>query len=382
MHRRWRIAGVSLLIFMVLCYCWLSKARQHPMENDELYSQTSSIAQRSYLDMLTGKIEEGNNTPLFYALQKMVEQISQYQTPQEWTKGQWGFRHQESNVILRIVPVVCMAAGVSLIFYYFAMHGHILLGIYALLVSLTSYMVFTYGAQARPYALWFTLTVIQIVLLLRVIAVKPKDQGRYMWGLVAVHVLLSLTVIFSIIQNTAVCLILWVWGHKRLRDHVLLGGIPTAIVMFYYTHSPKYHFWFAEGFDKLLGASLPLDRLGLILLALCVWALAQAPWFKKWFTAVPKAQVNILGAALIFGAIIYAGCIAVLYKFKMDAYPYMEGFQVSNRYFMVLAPAGIFLNTFAAHYLATCPKGVLKKTAWGLLILLLVYRVIRTPWFS
>ncbi len=381
MHRKWLTVGMAGIVFVCLFVWWMKKAADRPLENDELYSQTSSIAHQTYASMFLAKIDEGNNTPLFYAVQKAFESAAHYQTPEEWYKGQWGFRHHDSNIFLRILPVLCMTAGVALIFYYFAMHWHFLLGVYALLVSLTSYMVWTYAFQARPYALWFLLTVVQIVLLLRILALKPKETKRYVLGLIAVHWLLSLTVIFSVIQHIAVCVVLWLWGRRQWKEYIALLLIPTGIALFYYAHSPKYHFWFAEGFDKLLGAALPVDRLGLIILALCVWALSQAAWFKRWFDPIHKVQFNVLAAGLLFGTIIYAGCLAVLYKFKMGQYGYMEGFQVSNRYFMALAPTGIFVTTFAAYYLAVIPKGVLKKGAWILLAVLLLYRILRTSWF-
>ena len=66
------IAVVSILIFACLYCWWIRKAADRPLENDELYSQTSSIDHQTYLSMLSAKIEEGNNTPLFYALQKTI----------------------------------------------------------------------------------------------------------------------------------------------------------------------------------------------------------------------------------------------------------------------------------------------------------------------
>ena len=380
--RKWLTTGTALILFICLFTWWMRKAGDHPLENDELYSQTSSIAHRSYVEMLSGRIDEGNNTPLFYVVQKTIENVAAYQTPPEWYKGQWNFRHHASQLFLRLFPVFCMALGITLVFYYFAMHWHFFLGVYAVLVSLTSYMVWAYVCQARPYALWFFLTVVQIVLLLRILVVKPKEQGRFSLGLVVVNWLLAFTVIFSVVQNLAVCGVLWLWGRRRLRDHILLLLVPFGIAMFYYVHSPKYHFWFAEGFDKLLGAALPIDRLGTIMLALGVWAISKAGWFKRFFAPPQKTQVNVLSAGLLFGVIVYVGCLAVLYKFKIDARGYMDGFQVSNRYFMVLAPTGIFLTSFAAYYLAVTPKGIVKNGAWILLAVLLLFRILRTSWFS
>lgn len=158
---------------------------------------------------------------------------------------------------------------------------------------------------------------------------------------------------------------------------ILLLG-PLAIAVFYFMHAPHYHFWFAESFLKLLGASLPLDRMGIILLGILALALSNVSWFKRWFASVPKAQVKVAKGMLVAGAVVYAGCIAVLYKFKMGQSAYMDGFQVSNRYFMVLAPTGIFMVAIMSYYLATIPKGVVKSAAWILLGVLLAFRFIRT----
>ncbi len=377
MAKQWLVKGLTVVVFILLVFVWLRAAHQKPLWTDELYSQTSSIHNLSYVDMLRGKISEGNITPLFYIIQKAWQNAWHYQTPIYWLQGQWGYQHPPSNTFLRVPPVVCMAAGVALIFYYFASRWGLWLGLYSLLVSFSSFMVWFYAFEARPYALWFFLTSIQMVSLLSLMGVKDKSQDQYVKSLGVVNWLLAFTSIFSVIQNLGVCLVLWLWGRRRWRLHTALFIAPAVISLGYYILTPKYEFFLQESFMGLLGASLPVDRLAIISLGLVLWGLLalKISWFK--LKSISPQQWNLWSAALLFTLVIFAGCWALLWQFKAGQAPDKQGFQVSNRYFMVLAPVGIMMTTIASYYLATLPQAVWKRGIWIALGLLLLFRLIK-----
>ncbi len=366
--RVWLIRISTLCIFFVLSALWLGAAAKKPLWNDELYSQTSSVRGQSYLDMLTGHIPEGNITPLFYFLQKILQDLTKYQTPQAWVNGHWDVQDPYSNVFLRILPVLCMAGGVCIIFYYFSRRFNVWTGIYALMVSLTSFMVWSYAFEARPYALWFLLTALQMIAALSLIDAPPADRKRLMVYLIIINMLLGFTVVFSVIQNVAVCALTWSLRIRQWRFYLLALVLPAVVSFGYYLLCPKYQFWLAESFMKLLGASLPIDRMAIIGVGFLVWL---------WMAFTQAARLERWGAAMLFSAIIFMGCWLILLKFKMAATPSHEGFQVSNRYFMVLAPVGIIMTTMASYYLAVVPTGVLRYISWGMLLGLLGYRILK-----
>ena len=375
--RPWFFRVATVAVFIGLVFWWLNIAYKKPLWNDELYSQVASIQGQSYWGMFSGHIQEGNITPLFYLVQKAWADLCHYQTPQFWLQGQWGYNHPFSNGFLRVWPVVSMAAGIAAIFYYFCARWNAWTGLYSLLVSLSSFMVWSYAFQARPYALWFLLTALQMIALLCFIDAADKDKDRYLRWLNVLHWLLAFTVVFSVIQNFASCLVLGLSKERRWRTYAGLGIAPAAVSLFYYFLSPKYHFWLKESFMGLLGASLPLDRLLIIALAAVLLGIASLKWSQSWFGRVNPRQGRGWRAALLFTFVVFAGCWAVLMKFQAGQTTDQEGFQVSNRYFMVLAPAGIIMTTMASYYIAVLPKGMLKKAAWIFLAVFFALRLWR-----
>ena len=154
-----------------------------------------------------------------------------------------------------------MAAGVALIFHYFALQFQLWTGLYSLAICLTSFMVWMYVMEARPYALWFFLTAIQMISLLR-LADDNNERSRVYW-LGLANFLLGFTVIFSLIQNAVTSVLAWRLGVRDWRFS--LGFLlPASASLFYAFHAPKYSFWLAESFMGLLGASLPVDRILII----------------------------------------------------------------------------------------------------------------------
>lgn len=342
------IAGVLGVIFLIV-------AAHKPLWNDEQYSQISSVRGMSYEDMFWGNINEGSNPPLFYMVQKVFQTISGYVTPKEWLNGDWKYNDPYSNVLLRFWPAFCVAGGIAMIFYYFSFHYGIWTGIYSLLVSLSSFMPWLYAVEARPYALWFFLTSAQMVLVL---------MGGRIFNLSFVNTLLAFTTIFSVIQNFAAAMCLWINGQRRLLTYIPVFFIPVFIALFYYANVEKPPLGMIDTFMELLGASLPVDRMVIIGLALAWCFLVHREDRKFW-------------QPVVFTAIVLAGCLAVLIKFKISARP-MGGCYVSNRYFMVLAPVGIIMTTIASHYLVTRTKGLMQKGMFVLLAALLLARIYKT----
>jgi len=153
-----KIIAVVLLIFLL--YLGYSLSIRKPLWNDEMYSQVTVIDQVSYKDIMLIRFGESVNSPTFYFIQKFICDLTGYKFTKKWYK-EWEISDLRSQIILRIASNIFMSLSIVFIFYYFAACYSGWIGIYAILVSLSSYMVWAHWAEARPYAIWFCLTGIQ-----------------------------------------------------------------------------------------------------------------------------------------------------------------------------------------------------------------------------
>lgn len=114
------LLALSLLLFFVCFRFGLILAESKPIWNDEFYSQLANVQGLSYGKMMAGQVNEGNNAPLFYLIQKVICDIASYQAPEAWVKGDWGYSDYYSRILLRVSPVFFMSLAAVFIFYYFS----------------------------------------------------------------------------------------------------------------------------------------------------------------------------------------------------------------------------------------------------------------------
>ncbi len=380
--------GVVFLVLLTVGF-WLAHKRM--VWNDEIYTQISSVHGNSYLDILRGRIEEGSVSPLFYLIQKLICAVLHYTAPSQWWTDM-GFDDPSSRVILRINSVFFMSLAVGLIFYFFFCVYSPLAGLYSLLVALSSYMVWAFWAEGRPYALWFFLTTLQSLLYLYMI-----HQGRAsetIWkGLLATHLFLSLTSVFSILQIVAVSFLVWIFlpglpcpsgrqaaGRKKSWwSFIFLTVVPCILCIYYYIQGPKYPFWFDNGPLELINANIPKDRF--ILIALFVLFVFLYFYQKKKGLQLIKEEGMKEGIAyFMLTALMLLAAVLVLIKFKLTESSAHQGFQISSRYFIYLTPVGIVAATlFSLNMLKSLQGRRWLQTFLVLIIVfLLVFRIERT----
>jgi uncharacterized membrane protein len=166
------ILTVTVFLALLAVGFWLSTHK--PVWNDEIYSQRHIIERMNYGELIGFKITEGNSTPLFYVLQKAFAESLDYQFPAY--NYEWHYVDLPSQIILRILPNLFMSMSLAMMFFYFARYYSLWQGIYALILALSSVMVWVYWAEARPYAMWMFFTTAQMLLLLsRLRAESPKN---------------------------------------------------------------------------------------------------------------------------------------------------------------------------------------------------------------
>ncbi len=236
-------AFVASFIVFLLCLSvgyWISTKKA--LWNDEFYTAVSSVDGKSYADQFLGRIPEGNNTPLFYVLQKSFSQLAGYQLPQAWKEGRWG-KDAQAQIMLRVVPVLCISLSITLIFFYFFNFYSWWLALYSLFIYASSYMLWIYWAEARPYPVIVLMTTVQSLLFLNIVKEKKEDSKQWL-ALAIAHALMAFTFIFSLGLIWAVSVIIWFKQRLDWKKYIWVTILPTAIALFYYSQAPRYLFYF------------------------------------------------------------------------------------------------------------------------------------------
>jgi hypothetical protein len=371
-------------LFVILVLMGMSLAQTKPLWVDEVYSQTS-IEKLSYPQIFLGQMPEGNSSPLFYTIQKVITNLAGYHLPaadyqtQIWDK--------KTMWILRLGPVVSLALAMVFMFYFFSRRYGFWLGLYGLLTVLFSYNVWLYWAEARPYALWFSLTIAQSLIFLKILEQKPTDKKIWRW-LIAVHVLLALTVIFSLAQIVIVSFLLWAFKERDWKKHLGLMLIPSALCVPYYFTASKAKFFFPKSFLQLILPCFPKEWFGLLgvyvfLLIICAFLKKQ----RKLSNQNDPMQLLTVGY-LAFCSLIFLATAIVLATFKANAITQEQGgFEISHRYFIYLTPIGSVLMTLIAAHLITASRKYpwlsfnIKMALWGFLIITFLKNSIWAIWF-
>lgn len=346
---------------MVLVAWGISLSRQKPIWLDEHYTQRENIDPRTYADIWTLKISEGNKSPLFYFIQKVNADIWQFRFPSLGDIPQTALiRDAKAQWVMRLPAILCMATALVLLFYFFFRQGGWGWGLYALFVALGSPMVGMYGVEARPYALWFLLTTIQALTLWRLSTNDFKSPR--LWIILFISQLaLALTITTSVIQIVAATVILLFFKPARLWA-ILMGLISVAIAGLYYmkaSHLLTYHVYF---FKEHLLDNIPLEHaFSWIFLFIIIL-------YQKWRNKLSLDLV--LPTAVAFLCLF--GAIAVLIKLSLKSAPY--GF--NSRYLIFLAPWDVILTTLSFKTLYEMAKPY-RGWAWAVLVLALAAMIYR-----
>ena len=341
-----KLSVISAVLGAVLIMTGFIYAVRKPLWNDELYSQVGGIQAKSYVQILVGEIDEGNNSPLFYLVQKFITQVVSFRFPLDW-KGEVFVEDHRSQIILRIGSNLFMTMAAVSLFYFFARYVSLAFGLYAFLLFLSSYTVWVYWSEARPYALWILLTTWQSLLFVR-LCFYGKNSARVFNGLMGVHVLLALTTVMSTISIAAFSLLTWLIKEKEWKKFIPLTFIPLAICSFYFLRAPKYLWRVPQSLYQLLYPCFSEDQWiiwGAYFLALAVFFIgrwAKMPWSSD-LKIEKKGVWELLGMTLMIFA------VSVIYQIFRARQPQgMAGFEIVTRYFIFLVPVGIIATVLVA----------------------------------
>ncbi len=320
---------LSVGIWLVCLFAGHELSQRRPLWNDELYTQQRTIEAFSYMDIIKGKINEGNNGPLFYLLQKAWVDVTKSRLSREW-KSEWFVRDRQAQINLRVISNVSMSTAVAVLFYWTAVSASLFWGFVALLVLFGVPSVWFYWVEARPYALWILLTVVQSIFFMKCVCGIKEDETKDSRWLMLTHGLLSLTIAFGAVQSVVAAACLWLAGRGRWGRVFGLLIVPCAIAAFYFKQSPQFKYWFKDGPVLLMLQNVPLEYV--ILFVLCL----AAGYYLK--SKAAGSQESLARGYLPFAVLMLLSACFVLGYLKMKAHSGTEGFAISGRYFLFLIP--------------------------------------------
>ncbi len=297
----------------------------NPLENDESYTQHQSIQQLGYIDILQGKVDEGNNCPLYYTLSKTFGQIFHFQLQTRWVMEQY-VCEATPQLMMRFLPVFFMSLVIAGCFYYFARRYNIISGLIVVGLFLTSPLIWTYWAQDRPYSLWILLTCAHTILLSEYFLFK--NNSALFWRCLCVtQWLLTLCSGFGLVQT----LLAFVFIRKRFWS---VFALPALIGLFYALGAPKYHFRIPTDWTHLILANISWERLVVLIVGI-FFARALRP-LAAWV-----GTLLVLGGTLIF----------TVYLQHTQG---LQGFELSPRYLLFLLPSSVIALTLLGIELWRC----------------------------
>ena len=346
----------AFFLFLLVVVAGIALAVHKPLWNDENYSQLANVEQRSYGEILRGRVFEGNNCPLFYLIQKSICNAFNYHFTYVW-HGE-DIYDVKAQILLRMSSIMFMALTVATMFYFIVHIGGFMTGALAILVLCSSGLVWTYIAEARPYTIWIFLTLCQAILFIK--RIHLNEGSRTSKLLVLVHCLLSLTSVFGAAQA--------IWGSiliflrdKRVfvKDFLTLLLVPALIGIFYYLQAPKYLLRVGN-FMELIYSNVSLERL--VILGMC----AIVIFILR--NRLAKTFVEAFTYLLVFfiGLLSLAACLIAFYKAQHVAG--QQGFELASRYFVYLAPISSLLVMVAL----MCVLRIFGKSVWKRLNICLI----------
>jgi hypothetical protein len=351
------------VLFLALLGIGFLLAANKPIWNDERYSQVVSVQDNSYGQILAGKISEGNNSPLFYLLQKTLHDV---------------FHKSDDRIFLRINPVVSVSAALTLIFYFVCRWYGWGAALFALGLGLSTHMLWLYWAEARHYALWFFLSVAQICLFWEIHR-RQLREGTVLNGLMWAQWLLAFTVVFSLPQILLVALLTAIMAPRQERvKQFIIFALPGVVCLYYFAFAPKYSFWVMFSCEQYIRAGIPRDRLYLFLITFLFLGYYYGQRFLQWPRLFKDSFSSCRAVLILIGGMIASSCL-IVFLFSLKSNPGQQGFPVTDRYFFHLIAFGVLgAGICAAESLKALQFKTAKVLTAGGIGILFIVQVIKS----
>lgn len=348
------INRASIILWIVLFTVGMGLAMHKPLWNDELCSQRISIEGASWKEILTGRIRELNNPPLYYALQKAVTSVINLHFPDDLNqdlplpveqKKYFLCVFPKGQIILRLMPDIFMVTAMVFLVRFFWVRSGVAAGLMALLSTLSSGLVWQYWAEARPYSLWFLLTLLQAIFLIQILTAPASSKG-FKFRLIICHYLLVLTMTLGLYQVIIAQVILFIFGQRQLKFHFGAGFLPICLALFFLhirsSGNPDAHrmLYFSMNPVAIIKSNFSFEQASLLVFYLASFFCRQV-WFSRNDVNGPKTGdamahlPNFLTGLLLSIAFI----IYVYWRWPGEH----GGVPVHNRHFFFLSALSVVL---------------------------------------
>jgi len=157
--------------------------------------------------------------------------------------------------------------------------------------------------------------------------------------LIATHILLGLTSIFSIGLIAAASCVMLFYRVENIRKYYLWMFIPIVTVLFYYFQAPRYDFYFDLTPEQMIRDSISRDRFYILIAFIIFWL------FSIWKKTTQPMNNAFVALKFLIGAFI--ATIGFMIMFKAGAKSQAQGFPVTSRYFIYLMPIGVMASVWA-----------------------------------
>jgi len=332
---------LPLIIFIFLLKIGFLLSERKLVWTDEMWVQNKTINMCSYKDIFFKlNFPELNNSPTFFIIQKLFSDIFSYHYsfPEDNHGLTYVTVHEPRfQFIMRSPSNIYMSLALAIIFYFFSARFTLIAGFYALATALSVPMVWMYWVEAKPYSLWFLLTVLQVLISCDLIMDKHKKNERAeKWLLLITHLLLAFTVINSLIQITIVTFLISLYKKFSYRFMLLLGGLPIAIIFIYIFLS----------FNHTIGGPVnPLSSLLDVLMPEHVVFYVIYLILAGWALIVQKNKIFLNGYVLTLFLLFLTS--AVFFSYYLYYKP-MGNIPLHSRYLIYMVPMDIIMTVFVS----------------------------------
>jgi hypothetical protein len=374
---------LSGLVFCAVYLCGFLLSAGKPLWLDEHYSLTHSITDISYGQILKGHNPwEGNNSPFFYATQKLLCDAVSYDPRSLVPLGARFHSDPFSNTYLRLISIFFMALAPAALFYYFSRRYSWGWGSFAALLCLSSWLLWWYGLEARPYIHFLTLTALQVIIFLEMARNRAGD-GKLWVPLGILNVLLALTVTASVLQTLLIGAWFAIFSRRDLSGWkvFLAFVVPAVIAFYYYSVALKGRSWFTIAIYKYYLSNIPLDVLVVAMVFIFYtgfsWAMSckDQSFFPRGLVGDEIKEAGPMFFLFVSLSLVY---FAALISFKMNELPLAQGgAPFAHRHVINLMPVGVMAMTVFSHALFRSFKDQRLKTFFILLLaVVLIWRFV------
>lgn len=321
---------VATALFAGLFLLGIFLSAHKPLWSDEILTAKHTIPDASYFTIAQGNISgEANNFPLYYVIQKTVMSASHYTLKPEW-QGEHFLFDKKGQIILRIPSNFFIALALSLMVFFFIKRKDTFSAIVSFLLTISSYITWAYWPEARPYALWFGLSIIHGLLLFDIFEEKKINTFSM---LIITHWLLALTSVVSFAQIALANILIFTFINRDFKKLILLST-PLPIIFFYLSTgmsvTPQIDI---TGPASLLSVVAPFEWLTVILIGIIFLA-----FHKNLIT-----KQILLFTTFFFGMLFLAMGIILIAVNRHNTSPFEP--VLYYRHLIFLTPYTIFLTT-------------------------------------